>query len=214
MKYVKLVGSFLKKIHQFLKWMKDKHHHRIAWGLAILFAFLAASFVPFLMKNPPKMLESISTINDGIDPKTDPSTDFDLFIPKIEVSAPVIADVNIYSQKEYNAALRTGVAHAKGNAKPGEIGNIFIFGHSTDWQLYEGKYKTIFKNLPDLKTNDLITIRYKGAIYKYKIFLREVTAYDDTSWIKNTDDKIITLMTCYPIGSNTKRLIIRGRQIE
>ena len=59
----------------------------------------------------------------------DPS--FGIMIPKIGVNAKVVSNVDPFNSLEYLSLLTKGVAHAKGTAYPGSIGNVFLFSHSS-----------------------------------------------------------------------------------
>ena len=53
--------------------------------------------------------------------RVDPvNTDYGIVIEKINVNAPIIADVNPADPKAYVAALKKGAAHAAGTADPGD----------------------------------------------------------------------------------------------
>ncbi len=57
-----------------------------------------------------------------------------IIIPKLNLSAPVVKDVSVSDENEYKAALKTGVALAKGSAElEAWQGNSFIFGHSSNF---------------------------------------------------------------------------------
>lgn len=191
-----------------------RHHHRLVWGLTIISGLLVVGLAAYLVVRPSKTFMHSLPLFASNKEKVSNSfsySEFDLLIPSIDVFAPVVADVDGYNQKQYRDALKKGVAHFNSTAKPGEDGNVFIFGHSTDWQLVEGNYQTVFKNLPDLKKDQDIILQYKQKRYYYKVLYNKITAYDDMTWIGQNDKDVVTLMTCYPIGSNEKRMIVRGK---
>lgn len=141
--------------------------------------------------------------------KEDPGkiTQFEIQITKIGVSAPVIPNVDGKSEAMYDEALNYGVAHFKGTALPNSGSNIFIFGHSSS-VLGTGKYDKIFAKLGNIISGDEIEIKYNGKTYMYKVIKKEVVTADDTSVIDPTIDEQLTLMTCWPVGTDQKRLII------
>jgi len=134
-------------------------------------------------------------------------------IEKISLSLPVIINVNGYNEEDYYTALQKGVAHFKGTSLPGQPGNVFVFGHSSDWRWNQGEFKSAFKQLPELESGDLVIINYKDQNYKYQVFLKEIVAYDDLRWVAQTSEDYLTLMTCYPVGSSEKRIVIRAKAI-
>lgn len=190
-----------------------KHHHKLVWAMTIVSGILAISVTAYFVTKLPvqKIIPEIFAKKNEMVADSFSYSDFDLIIPKIKVFTPVIADVDGYDQKQYRDALKKGVAHFKSTAKPDGGGNVFIFGHSTDWQLVEGNYQAIFKDLPALQKNDDIVLQYKQKKYFYKVIYSKITVYDDMTWIEQNDQNVVTLMTCYPVGSNEKRIIVRGK---
>lgn len=135
-------------------------------------------------------------------------TDFHLVIPSLNIAAPVILDVDGGNKTAYFKALQSGVAHFAGTAKPGENSNIFIFGHSSYYSSDPGKYKTIFVSLGDLKKGDEIDLWYNLKEYKYFVSNINQVAPNDVSVLRPTSSEQLTLMTCWPPGTTTKRLIV------
>jgi len=129
-----------------------------------------------------------------------------LYINRIKVNAPINWDVNPSDDDVLNS-LKTGVAHLKGNAHPGEKGNVFMVGHSSNYIWAKGDYKQVFVLLPDLKVGDLITVVYHNVPYEYRVSDLQTVAPDDVSVLRNGDEAELKLMTCVPIGTKSKRFI-------
>ncbi len=140
------------------------------------------------------------------------STDFGLIIPKINANAVVIPNVDPTNEKEYVGALAKGVAHAKGTNFPGEIGNIYLFSHSTDAPWNVVRYNAIFYLLRELEPGDLVVIFYQGRRYNYVVFDKNIVNPHDTSYLTNKYDKsVLTMQTCDPPGTLINRLIVRAK---
>lgn len=133
--------------------------------------------------------------------------DFGIEISKIGVKAPVTAKVNGDNKGEYNSSLKNGLAHYKGTALPSERSNIFVFGHSSS-DIESGPYSRIFTKLNDVIMGDKITVYYKGKKYEYTVFEKKIVAADDLSPLNLTKIEQLTLMTCWPVGTKDKRLIV------
>ncbi len=133
--------------------------------------------------------------------------DFGIEISKLGLKAPVTANVNGDNKVEYEKSLTKGLAHYKGTELPGAGGNVFVFGHSGS-DSDGGPYAKIFRNLNDLKNGDKITVYYKNKKYDYTVTEKKVVAADDLSPLNLTDDERLTLMTCWPVGTKDKRLIV------
>jgi LPXTG-site transpeptidase (sortase) family protein len=134
---------------------------------------------------------------------------FGLYIPKIKSNASVVADVNPYNEKEYVKALETGIAHAKGTVTPNKEGNVFLFAHSAVNFYERNKYHVYFYLLNELKKDDEIFVSYNGIIYKYRVEEVKIVNRDEVKYLsKYSDQDTLTLMTCYPAGTDWKRTIV------
>lgn len=164
-----------------------------------------------------QMKKTVSTFSPSPPPKPEVKKEeiapeikeFGIKIDKIGVLAPVIKDVDGTKKSAYNKALQKGVAHYKGTALPEQGSNIFIFGHSSQI-LGKGPYAEVFARLNDLEKGDRVVIYFQGKEFEYSVFDKKVVAKDDVSVLKPTKKEQLTLMTCWPIGSNAKRLIIKS----
>jgi len=98
---------------------------------------------------------------------------------------------------------------------PGNFGNFFVTGHSSYYEWDEGRYKDVFALLAEVKEGDNVEVYWEGKKYVYKMRQKEIVPPTKTSVLAQPDDKsIITLMTCYPIGTDEKRLIWVGDLVK
>ena len=88
-----------------------------------------------------KESENNAYSEDIIEP-VDP--EFSIIVPKIKANAKIIQNVDPYNSKEYQLKLTQGVAHASGSALPEELGNTFLFAHSSDNFYNANRYNAIF----------------------------------------------------------------------
>jgi len=137
--------------------------------------------------------------------------DSTLFIPKIGVEAPIGWDVG---ENDIMGALEKNLAHISGTGKPSEDKNIFVTGHSSNYWWKSGDFKTVFALLPELKENDEIFITYKGKFYKYVVFKTEEVGKNDVSNYIDSDKEQLTLMTCVPVGTNLRRLLVFAKPVQ
>lgn len=145
---------------------------------------------------------------------TPKSTDFGIVIEKIGVNAPVVADVDTTSNASYMEALQYGVAHAKGTAKPNEVGNVYLFAHSTlnFWEF--GPYATVFTLLHQLVPGDRVVLFYQGQRYDYRVFEKEIVpGFDLSPLTRSSSRNLLTLQTCDPPGTTWRRLLIVTERI-
>ena len=129
-------------------------------------------------------------------------------IPAISVKAPIVMNVD---PNDMLNKLKEGVAQYNLSATPGQAGNVVLVGHSSDYPWSNGKYKTVFTLLDKLKVGDSIFIPYGTEIYEYQVTNSKVVAATEISVLVKTDDPTLTLITCYPVGTSQKRLIITAK---
>lgn len=142
-----------------------------------------------------------------------PLENFGIKIDKIGVTAPIIANVSGEDKKVYNTALKEGLAHMKGTSLPGQGSNIFIFGHSSS-VVGTGTYSKIFADLNKLQIGDKIIVFYKEKEFDYSVFEKKVVNKKNIEVINPTNKEQLTLMTCWPIGTADKRLIIKSSLVQ
>lgn len=137
--------------------------------------------------------------------------DFGIVIPKIGANAPVVADVDPLDADAYRAALSLGIAHARGTEYPGEPGNTFLFAHSSEDFLTRGRYDAVFYLLGKLERGDRFTVAYKGKLYAYRVFDRKILPSSASEYLNaDSAESTVTLMTCWPPGTDAKRLFVFG----
>lgn len=140
---------------------------------------------------------------------------FGMVIPKIEANAKVIANVNPFNEREYQWQLTKGVAHAKGTAFPDQFGNVFIFSHSSGNWYEANRFNSIFYLLHKMEKNDTIYVFYKKRKFTYKVREKKLVDAKAVSYLLgNSQEKTLTLMTCWPPGTTIKRLLIVAEQVE
>lgn len=122
-----------------------------------------------------------------------------------------LKDLYASTENSIQKALRDGVVHYPYTANPNQYGNVFITGHSSYYPWDKGRYKDIFALLHKLEKGDRYTIYFEGKPYQYEVFEKFEVQPEDVSVLEQPVDKrISTLMTCTPVGTVLRRLIIRG----
>ncbi len=129
-------------------------------------------------------------------------------IKNIKISPNVeSADENVY-----NRYLKSGVAHFKGTPLPGDGGNSFIYGHSAV-EAFFSRHKdypeTIFSRLDGIDVGQRVSIQRDGGTLEYVVRSKKIVDPTDFTVLQPIQDKEnVTLMTCWPLGIGTKRLIV------
>lgn len=132
-----------------------------------------------------------------------------LEIPALNVIAELYYPGNTW---DLNRGFGNGVGHMPQTAIPGETGNAVFFGHSSGTG--SSYYETIFSTLHRLETGDLIYIDTKNAIYEYNVEYKKIVGSNDYSILTQGENKQLTLVTCWPIGTDWQRYVIVALQKE
>jgi LPXTG-site transpeptidase (sortase) family protein len=135
-----------------------------------------------------------------------------LIIPKINVEAPIVY-MQSYDNNQILEDIKRGVGHYYGTAEPGRVGNTFLTGHSSYYWWSGGEYNQVFANLDKLEVGDLIYAYHDGDKFVYKVSERFIIRPSETGVLNQTDKPMMTLMTCTPIGTNLKRLIVQAELV-
>jgi len=145
-------------------------------------------------------------------------------IPAIDVNAPIqVPELGVESLKEqdWNAledkirdSLLQGVVHYPGTANPGQKGNVFITGHSSNVFWEPSAYNTIFALLPRLQEGNDIYITHNQQEYHYRVTSKKEVSPKDVSVLNQGNGYTMTLMTCTPVGTNLKRLVVIAELIK
>jgi LPXTG-site transpeptidase (sortase) family protein len=124
----------------------------------------------------------------------------------------VTPNVDSYDQTVYDEYLKEGLAHFKGTPLPGDGGNSFIYGHSaveSFFNSHQNLPETIFSKLSNIDIGEEVDIKKDDKILKYVVRSKKIVSPDDFSILQTQDNKeTITMMTCWPLGIGTKRLIV------
>jgi len=155
-------------------------------------------------------------LTGGVDVQVAP-TDFRLALPQIDQSVPLVempADSRVAEdwvtfEKDIQEYLRQGVVHYPLTANPGEVGNMVITGHSSYFPWAEGGYKQVFSRLDEIQIGDQIDIYKDQRRYRYKVFSKKVVAPQEVEVLNQTTDrKLLTVITCTPLGTTLRRLVV------
>lgn len=146
-----------------------------------------------------------------------------IVIPKLGKNVPIVRPSMDALLKEdwkqfesdIQTALEDGIVHYPGSARPGQPGNFFLTGHSSYYPWAEGDYKDVFARLPELEIGDTYSVYYGGDKHVYRIAeKKEVRPNNVTVLDQPTNKRLATLMTCTPVGTTIRRLILVAEEID
>jgi sortase A len=155
---------------------------------------------------------------------TPTSYDNRLQVPSLQINAPIVEPqlgLDALEAKDWNAledqirgSLLTGIAHYPGTAEPGKMGNAFYTGHSSNVLWEFSPYNTVFALLPKIEVGADIFITHEQEEFHYRVVSKKEVSPTDTSILKQGDQKNLTLMTCTPVGTALKRLVVTAELID
>ena len=134
-------------------------------------------------------------------------------ISKIGIEAPVQFNAKTVDEQRFQELLQNGTVHYPTTAVPGKPGNSVIFGHSSGRWWAPGDYKFIFTKLDQLEAGDKIFIDYDDQRYMYEVIEQKIILPTNLSVLDQNVNHQLTLLTCYPVGSNAKRLVVTAQQV-
>ena len=145
-----------------------------------------------------------------------------IIVPSLWLDVPIITNENMapvdFAKADFDKELDQWIVKYPTTPEPWEEWNTLLFGHTSYVVWKTNPYGTIFKDLPKLKDSTLIQILRKGDLYEYKVidlFIvppKQVNAQYMT--YQNAGGSYITLMWCYPLGTDNKRIMVVAKLID
>ncbi len=187
----------------------------ITIGLLLIFSSVVLFVYIFAPVAKVELNYDLNRPRANINQITPVDKNFDIVIPKIGANARIIPNVDPFNSNVYELALSKGVAQAKGSAFPNQTGNMFLFSHSSANLLEATRFNSIFYLLSKLNKADVIYIYYNNTRYKYVVSGTKLVDPSDVSYLNpKSSVKQLTLMTCWPAGTNYKRLIVIAKSLS
>lgn len=140
-----------------------------------------------------------------------------LVIDKLGVSAPIVFGASNNTDDIYKN-LENGVVHYSQTPKPGAGGISIVLGHSSAYPWYKGHYGSVFALLGKLKPGDNFYVQYEnGQTFTYSVKQSLVFSPfkkdDRLSQIENDSYQSLVLVSCWPVGTNYRRIAVQAEQI-
>ena len=105
--------------------------------------------------------------------------------------------------------------HENIRAVPGQVGNAVFAAHSSNDIFAPGDYGVVFAQNEKLVAGDIIYMNYESKRYTYSVTSTEVVLPTEVSKVQiQTDKPMLTLISCVPIGTAQKRLLVFAEQVS
>ncbi len=146
-----------------------------------------------------------------------------IIIPKLNLNVPLVTpSYNSLLREDWEGvendiqdALQHGVVHYPGTARPGQAGNFFVTGHSSYYPWADGHFKTVFARLHELNIGDEYWVYYGGDKHRYIVTSKKEVKPSNVDVLDQpTNKRVATLMTCTPVGTTLRRLILQSQEID
>jgi LPXTG-site transpeptidase (sortase) family protein len=109
---------------------------------------------------------------------------------------------------ETSMGMDRGFWHFPLSSQPGQRGNTVIIAHRF---LYLPPRTDTFFSLDKAQIGDKITVTQKDGTYNYTVVERKVVEKTNRDVLAPTSDHRITLITCTPLWTSDRRLVVVGK---
>lgn len=140
-----------------------------------------------------------------------------LVLPKFNIVVPIL-EVPNENQKIIYQALRKGVLVYPTTDSPGINSNYtIILGHSSRYPWEPGRYKSVFSLLNELEPKDRFYIFWNQRPLVYEVQDKNIFIpypkgedYTENIFPPKSNEKILILQSCWPVGVDYKRIAIKA----
>ncbi len=153
-------------------------------------------------------------VRNGYDPAASGSAKpkVEILIQALNISAPIVLSDSV-SDKALLEDLTKGVVRYPTTAFAGQDGNMVLSGHSSNYSWIKSDYNYVFRSIGKLKSGDEIVIRVTQANgktfdYVYRMKSHAIVTPDDPAIFASQGSPTLTLVTCWPLGTQLKRYIV------
>jgi len=146
------------------------------------------------------------------------SNEFSIQIPKILAKSEIIPNVSIYNPNEFLPVLsKNVVAQSSISSLPGsgKGKTTYVFAHSSQQNIGMVRNNAVFYLADKLVDGDVIYINYRDTIYMYRVYTKKIISPKEIEYLTfiDPDKEVLILQTCWPIGTNWKRLLIFAERV-
>jgi sortase A len=132
---------------------------------------------------------------DFVRPARTSETALQLFIPKLNIDAPIF-------QGSDADALKNGVGQVLNGANPtDDTGNVALAAHND-------VYGELFRHIDQLEVGDVLQVQTESKLYNYYVTHWEQVDPTEIRVLEDQGGPTVTLISCYPYGVNNKRYIV------
>ena len=203
--------------------MTTEQKHWIITGISVLVIFTITYSILVFLNLSPKQFQTDQVPNIfqvvGANPQTTPNSieevvDTNLIpeqitIPKIGVDSSIVVPRAV-DVPTLDTALEKGTVYYPGSGTL-QSGNMFLFGHSTNWQAVNNQAYRTFNNLEKLIPGDEIFLISDGKKYVYRVQTVTLVSEENTLIEFNKGNRMLTISTCDTFGRKQDRWVVEAQ---
>lgn len=144
-----------------------------------------------------------------------------IIIPDIDLNVPLLQSsftkhISEITKEDMDKDLYKGVVQYPTTPNAGQDGNMLVFGHTSYEAWKHNPYATVFSKLPKLQEGQTMQVIQNGKLYDYKVITKKIVkpSQVNAEYLNYTKGNYLTLLGCYPIGSDTNRIMVIGELVE
>ena len=149
---------------------------------------------------PEHLRPLVQSIPDLPVPTPGPQQAVRIQIPAIQVDAPVV-------QGDDWDQLRKGVGQHLGTPNPGANGNLVLSAHND-------VFGEIFRYLDQLQPGDEVVVFTSERTFTYVVEQTQVVEPTHVEVLSQTQETIVTLISCYPYLVDDQRIVVTASLLE
>lgn len=166
--------------------------------LTVLFAHYRNSFFPkpSLEPSPTKAVVSESTLH----------------LATVTEPVPLVYSETL-DEPTIQEYLKQGAVVLPLNTTIGQPGNVVVTAHSSGTQAF-GPYRFAFARLSELEPGNEFSVSTPTGHYTYKVYDKEIVWPHQVDKLPQDNRSTVTLVTCWPLWTNFKRLLVHSELIK
>lgn len=196
--------------------------NRIVWGaarLAILFCVLVGGValgvyyhteITVLWRGI-RQQTNVEVAQPTALPSVNPATDSFIDLPSLSEPLPLVYSDTL-DEPVLQERLKEGAVVLPLGTSFGEAGNVVVTAHSSGTASF-GPYRFAFAKLSELNEGDEYTISTPTALYRYRVYKKEIVWPHEVDKLPDDDRSTVTLVTCWPLWTNFQRLLVHTELI-
>ena len=141
----------------------------------------------------------------------DLTTESVISLPSLSEPLPLVF-TDTLEEKVIQDNLKDGAVVLPLGTTFGEPGNVVVTAHSSGTESF-GPYRFAFSKLSELEEGSEYTIDTPTGNYRYRVYGKEIVWPHQVDRLPDDDRSTVTLVTCWPIWTNFKRLLVHAELI-